>query len=315
MFATLLTLLTSCGYVGEPLPPALNIPVPVVDLRAAEIGASIAIQFTLPQQTTEGLPIKDLRAVEIAVGESPAPFSQDVWAAQAKHYPVPSSEPAVTTDLPAADWTGKTIAIASRTTGAKGKTSAWSNFVTLNIIPPVAAPTALTAENTEHGVTVTWQGSAAKYRVFRAAGETKPVPLADTDKSPYVDESTAYGTRYQYLVQALVSDTQQSVVIGPVSVTPKDEFPPAVPSGVNGVATGSAIELAWERNTEEDFASYSIYRSVEGAPFERIAAVLQAPAFSDTRIESGKRYRYQVTALDATGNESARSPITEVIAQ
>ena len=47
-------LVTGCGYVGDPLPPALNIPVPVADLNAVQRGDQIIIQFTVPQMTTEG---------------------------------------------------------------------------------------------------------------------------------------------------------------------------------------------------------------------------------------------------------------------
>jgi fibronectin type 3 domain-containing protein len=308
--------MTGCGYVGDPHPPSLDIPVTVTDLRAAEIGDSIAVEFTIPRLTTEGLPLKNLRAVEIAVGEGVDPFTTDGWAAQAKRYAVSSDAPgAVAQDIPARDWIGKNVVIGVRATGPKGKTSAWSNFATVSVIPAVAPPSGLQVLNVERGVALSWQGNAAKYRVFRAVGDGKPVPLGDTEQAAYLDESTSYGTLYQYLVQALASDTQQSIVAGPIAVTPVDVFAPAAPADVSAVAGAQAIELVWERNTESDFAGYNIYRAVDTGAFERIGAGVETPTFSDPRVESGKRYRYQVSAVDAKGNESARSAVVEVVAQ
>ena len=77
----------------------------------------------------------------------------------------------------------------------------------------------------------------------------------------------------------------------------------------------NAIELAWDRNTESDFKGYNVFRSVEGGPFEKIASLIEAPTYSDHQVEVGKKYRYAVSAVDLTGNESQRSALQEVSAQ
>ncbi|HEY3744185.1 MAG TPA: hypothetical protein VGL53_30275 [Bryobacteraceae bacterium] len=51
--------LGGCGYVGYPLPPAINIPVPVTNLRAAQVGDQMIVEFTEPLHTTAGLPSND----------------------------------------------------------------------------------------------------------------------------------------------------------------------------------------------------------------------------------------------------------------
>jgi fibronectin type 3 domain-containing protein len=81
---------------------------------------------------------------------------------------------------------------------------------------------------------------------------------------------------------------------------------------VAGVGT---IELAWERNVEDDFQGYNVYRSSEGAAFEKIAALIDAPAYSDRQIEAVRKYRYAVSAVDQTGNESRRSEPVEAAAE
>jgi len=58
-----------------------------------------------------------------------------------------------------------------------------------------------------------------------------------------------------------------------------------------------------------------VYRSTEGAEFEKIAALIDAPVYSDQRVEAGKRYRYAVSSVDQAGNESARTEPVEVTAQ
>ena len=42
------------------------------------------------------------------------------------------------------------------------------------------------------------------------------------------------------------------------------------------------------------------------APFPEVGDLVETPAYSDHAVESGKRYRYAVSAVDQLGNESAR---------
>src|ERR1019366_7793406 len=72
-------LLTGCGYVGNPLPPALKRPVRVTDLSAVERGWKIVIHFTIPKVTTEDLPIKGQQDIELRIGVAPEPFNMDTW--------------------------------------------------------------------------------------------------------------------------------------------------------------------------------------------------------------------------------------------
>jgi len=313
VFIVLLAILSGCGYVGQPLAPTLDIPKAVTDFRAWEYGANIEVEFTLPDITTEGLALNSIRLVEVGVGESPSPYSLETWGLAAKKYPVATGRQ--TREIPVSDWVGKTIMLAVRATGPKGKTSMWSNSQSLKVVPPLAAPTGIKPTNDPRGVALSWTGEGPKYRIFRAEGEGKPELLADVDQPTYVDESTNYGTRYQYLVQAIASDNQWSVVSQPFEITPRDVFPPAIPGGVMAVAGAQSIEITWNRNTESDFRGYNIFRSVDSGMFQKVASLIDTPVFSDTMINSGKRYRYKVSAVDQVGNESAQSDAAEAVAQ
>jgi hypothetical protein len=296
-------LLSACGYVGPPMPPTLDIPVTITDFRAWEYGDNIELAFTLPDKTTENLDLKSVRSIELRIGEN-----QPVVLPMAKPGPV-------TGQVPAQMWIGKTIVMAVRATGPKGKPSAWSNPVSLMVIQPLATPSMPKLQNVEKGVELTWSGTGPRYRIFRAEGSGQPQQLADSDVPRYLDDTTAFGTRYRYQVQAIAADNQWSVLSEATEITPVDIFPPAVPQGLGAVSTPQSIELAWTRNTETDFQGYNIYRSVDSGPFQKIASLIEVPTFSDSMIERGKRYRYTVSAVDLTGNESAQTAPVEATAQ
>ncbi len=299
-----LGLLCSCGYPGGPLAPTLDMPSIVTDFRAWESGDQIEVEFTLPVLSTEGLKLKSVRSAELGVVESPALVS----APSATHYPMAASAPGtVTFQIPARPWIGKTLILAARATGPKGKTSEWSNPSVLAVIQPLAKPTKPKLDNVMQGVALTWTGSGPHYRVFRAEADGPPAQLTQIDVPTFVDGTTSYGTSYRYYVQAIAELNQWSDVSDPAEITPVDTFPPAVPSGLTALPSAQSIELSWSRNTEPDFRGYDLFRSVDGGAPEKIQMLLEAPAFSDTKVEAGKKYKYSVSAVDASGNESAQS--------
>ena len=169
------------------------------------------------------------------------------------------------------------------------------------------------AESVPQGVRVHWSEPAGtKARIFRAVGEdSKPTLLATSDEPTYLDSTTEYGKTYTYYVQA-IHDKTESDVAETKPLTPEDIFPPAVPAGLTASAAVSSIELAWERDTDPDLKGYRIFRAVADGPFELLAEA-DLPSYSDTKVEAGKRYRYQVTAIDQTGHES--KPSTEASAE
>jgi hypothetical protein len=303
--------LAGCAYVGAPKPPALDIPTRITDLRAAEYGDQILVQFTIGTLTTEGLTLASVKSVELQVAAGGSP----------KMLEVPPKMPGpVDHEFAANDWVGKQVTLRVRATGPKGKASDWSNAVTLAVGVPLATPSDFKAVSDPKGVRLTWVGSfgsdaGGRYRIFRGSGDAMPQRLAESDQPEYVDTAVDFGSPYRYFVQALVGELRQSEISAIVSVTPADTFPPAVPAGLMAVAGVNSIELAWQPNTEEDLAGYQVYRSVEGGAPARIAGPVDAPNFSDRTVEIGKKYSYTITSIDRTGNESAHSAAVDVTAQ
>lgn len=298
-----------CGSVGEPLYPAVNIPSTIIDLAAIERGNKIDVTFTIPPLTTEGLKLKAIGSIELRVGpNTTSPFQANQWAAGAKRVDVATPAgpgPVPLVRVAAQEFVGKDVIVAVRVSNAKGRFSNWSNLSQLKVEQPLAPPTDVKAVAAPQGVSVTWiDPGVTQFHIYRKAGEEKaPSLLASADQPNYVDATAEYGKAYEYYVEGF-HDKAVTDVAGPASITPKDTFPPAVPVGLNASAGIGAIELAWERNTETDFKEYRVYRAAGDGPFVQIAEGLEAPTYSDHNVESGKRYRYRIVAVDQTGNAS-----------
>jgi hypothetical protein len=306
-----------CGYVGDPKPPLANIPVAIGDLAAVQRDARIIVQFTLPPRTTEGMPIRKPLKLDLRIGQAFAPFHADRWAeqaAEASEGPVENGRALY--EIPVAKWSGELVVIGARAISANGKASDWSNFVRLRVVPPPQKPAELRPELVPTGVKLTWTAPGSRFRILRRGpGETGFIPVATVEAHEWTDTSTEYGKQYSYIVQTVVETGEgpeaESEPSAPVAITPKDIFPPAAPAGLRIAVAPDSLELTWDRNTEPDLAGYRVYRAPAGGQFEKIADIGQIPAYSDHNVEHGKTYRYEVAAVDAAGNESARSAPAE----
>src|SRR5271166_1268187 len=312
--------LIGCGSVGEPLYPVLNIPSRVTDLAAVERGDKMAVTFTIPPLTTEGIKLETIGSIELRIGPNPDEdgFHPDRWAASATRVdvPAPSQPGQIVASAPIRDWVGKEVFIGVRILNARGRPSAWSNFVNRTVQPPLATPTDFRATPVTEGVRLEWKApSESKFRIYRKTAEQQtPVELATVETSEYVDGTSEYGKAYEYYVQGLNGDAESDAASLPGAVTPVDTFAPATPTNVTASTGIGAIELGWERAAERDFKEYRVYRSTDDEPFEKIAEGLEGPSYSDSKVEPGKRYRYRITALDQVGNESQASVIVEAAA-
>lgn len=92
-----------------------------------------------------------------------------------------------------------------------------------------------------------------------------------------------------------------------------DTVPPAavldvqiqVITGVIGSAINPSVELVWGNSPEADFAGYNVYRSANGGAMT-LVGVETAATFRDGAVQRGSTYVYEVSAFDASSNESTR---------
>jgi hypothetical protein len=301
--------------MGDPRPPALRLPVRVVDLTAVEHGNKIAIRFTIPTVTTEALAIREPLNIELRVGPAGANgFNLEEWIRTSDRVTrIPQSNPVADVSVDVQKYNGKTVVVGMRALGAKGKSAGWSNMQEVTVAPPLPQPMGLEAKDGPDSVELTWQGAAGEFRVYRRTPDIPDYTLLGTATKPsYTDSTIDYGKIYQYQVQAIQKTGSnpdqyaESELSDPIPFKPYDKFPPAVPTALSAIAGTRTIELVWERSAERDFASYRVYRNGQ-----KVADNLTAPAYSDKDVQPGITYRYEVTALDSTGNESAKSAAAE----
>jgi len=311
-----LLLLTNCGYIGDPLPPLANVPLPVKDLGAMQRGDRIVVQFTAPTLTTEGHPIPPPVLLDLRAGPADQ-FEESQWAASARHIPAGTVADSIARyEIPVAGWTGKEIIFGARVVAGNGKESPWSNFVVVPIVAPPDKPAGLTATATPQGVRLTWQARATSFRVFRKAGDIDYTAVADVTTPEWTDTATEFGKSYSYIVQGIVKlddkRTAESEKSSEISIVPRDVFPPAPPKGIQASLAPNSIELNWDRNAEPDMAGYRVYRAEGGGAFEKVADIQAIPSYSDRSVEHGKTYHYAISAFDQAGNESPRSAPLDV---
>ncbi len=306
--------LAGCGYLGDTLPPALHRPELVRDLAAVEHGPNIVIKFTLPKITTEGIAIDNPadRDIELRVGPPPAPFNMETWLRTSSRITVAQDMPVARVEVPAAQYSGKTVDIAVNVHGPHGRSAGWSQFAILPVVPPLPTPEGLEASDVPDAIHLEWRADAPEFRIFRKlVADPNWMQIATSTEPSYTDAAIAYGKTYQYYVQSIRktgSTSAESELSDVRTFKPEDKFPPAEPAGVSAVPGTRSIELVWNRNTEKDFAGYRVYRDGK-----RVADGLTAPSFSDRDVQPKVKYEYQVSAVDTAGNESAKSPPAEAV--
>jgi hypothetical protein len=317
-------LLQGCGYVGDPLPPALYIPLPVTDLRAMQEGDVLSIGFTLPARTTEDLPVDEVPEIDLraAVWET-RPWDETAWEREATRLStLPPENGGVAARSSAEPWADKRVLLRVRVAGKLGRFSSWSEPVALRVLGRPADLRELKVAATAEGVGVSWtvppqQVPGMKTEISRSTGEKGEfATLATVAESTWVDRDAQFGESYSYRVRQRLEGDEQNYagpLLGPVRITPVDTFAPAIPADVSAVAGATAVELSWTRNFEADFREYRVYRSIAGAEFLRVGEPTSTATFSDTTAPRSTPLRYRITAVDAAGNESAPCEPIEII--
>ncbi|MGI3785443.1 MAG: fibronectin type III domain-containing protein, partial [Janthinobacterium lividum] len=139
--------------------------------------------------------------------------------------------------------------------------------------------------------------SATKYQqvVFEASGLTE---------TPHSLRIVRTNTK-----NALSSST--AIVLD--SFVAPDIYPPSVPKAPVAAPGRGTAQLGWTASPESDVVGYRIYRAQgTGAMTAVTTAPVPGTSWTDDSLQPGATYHYQVTSLDAMGNESPRSTVADV---
>nr|WP_228023057.1 PA14 domain-containing protein [Streptomyces acidicola] len=147
----------------------------------------------------------------------------------------------------------------------------------------------------------------AGYRVYRRSkGSTSWTRLTTTTATSYTDATLPVtGAAYYYEIRAYDKAGNESTGTADQLVTTVDRTPPAVPTGLSTASEPTNLRIRWK--AVEGAASYRVYRAASAdGTYTRVASTDQV-SYADTSAVEDATYYYRVTALDAAGNESARS--------
>ena len=217
---------------------------------------------------------------------------------------------------------------------------------------PPAPPLVALPDNRAGAVGLSWQGNGepdlAGFHIYRRevlkgeVGDKQP-RLADekrlTAKSlaatvlQFEDRELVPGHVYQYAVSALDRSGNESAQSPPILARPRDLTPPTRPSGLAArMLDNGRVMLSWTPNTDADLYAYRIYLAADdGTPrFQNELAIRELeirdlkpgatvthPGATVTHemkldVNSEATYRYALTAVDASENESQMSEAVTV---
>ncbi len=168
-------------------------------------------------------------------------------------------------------------------------------------------PTGITATSTTPtSVDLSWASStgAVSYQIFRNSTST---PIATTSNLSYVDTGLASFIIYNYYLAAVDASSTVSALSSSTGVkTLADTSAPSVPASLLAVPTStSQINLSWATSTDNvGVTGYKVY--VNGVN----KATSSVNNFQDAGLTASTTYAYQISAIDAAGNESEKSATT-----
>lgn len=334
-------LLVACGSPGVPIPPSLELPQPVRNLRASRKGNQVTLTWSNPTKTSDQHNIRGSGVTVICrdsalmkqcaqIGQIPfAPLSPGrTQAANLASY-----TDQIPTNLETENPLGNLFyAVEVKNSYRRG--AGLSNQVPVPLAPTLAPPRNFRSELSADGIRLSWDqvanippiaGLRFVYRVYRrdVAGKTQAVAgeVPVGNQSPeLLDTGFAWEKTYEYWLTVVTilaeSNGGEQAVEGEatptLTVTAHDVFPPARPTGLQAVFSGPGqkpfIDLVWNPNTEADFAGYNVYRhEADSEPVKINSELVKSPAFRDPNVLVGHTYFYSVSAIDVRGNESPRS--------
>ncbi len=213
-----------------------------------------------------------------------------------------------------------------RAVDAAGNLSTYSSIATattpaaVDATPP-SAPTALSAAAVSATrIDLSWTASTDNvgvtgYRVERCqgAGCTTFAQVGTPTGTTYSDTGLAPSTTYRYQVRAVdaAGNLGPYSSIATSSTSASDTSPPSAPTGLTATASAGQVSLGWTASTDNvGVTGYRVERC-QGAGCTTFAQVgtPTGTSYTDTGLAPSTTYRYQVRAVDPSGNLSAYSSI------
>ena len=289
-------LLVGCGKEGEPLPPFIRIPEAVNDLAVRQSGRDLILSWTNPARYIDGSAAADLARVQILSNDSVLATLGVTAPAQLQTHAFPI------------DSSGGQRSFTVQVETARGRISPASNAVSISPVEVPGRVVGLRAVVDQRRIVLIWERPQDRPELADAYAVTRiePREMQTVPQTRYEDTRYRPGSTYIYEVTAM-----RGVVpgVGPESVTVvvQDAIPPMIPTTLDLVRSETGAFLTWAANSETDLAGYRVFRSetADGDYAPVTDGLSPTNAWFDAAYRPG-RY-YAVSAVDDSGNESARS--------
>ena len=342
--------LTACGKIGDPQAPIPRARLNIEELSVEQQGTKLILSFPFTRTPRTQLQRVDVYRL-IEASDAPMGLPIETYSEQAHViYSIPSKEISPNNSKVVfndaldmrSELRNKRYRYAVRMFNTSGQPADFSNYAIIEPLFNLALPPeGLKAKQFETRIEITWDrptgnmnetspANVAGYNIYRRQGDSlnriNPEPLRE---QRFTDRNFQFGANYQYIVRCLsftpgkadLNEAIESNDSPPLDYTPKDTFPPTPPKPVTIASINSMVSLFWPLNAEPDVVGYNIYRAEdENAPAEKWIKLNpelhKTASFRDERVQVGKKYFYQIAAVDAYGNESARSEtVSETVAK
>lgn len=185
-----------------------------------------------------------------------------------------------------------------------------------NIIAEPIAPMNLSALNNKGDAALHWNKSEntafLKYYIYSGKNLNEIIRV-DSTSNGILDTlknitGLQLGSRYYFFVTTIDSTGNESPFSNMASMFTNDEISPAAPKNLSIVdSINYKIKLNWNKNTEQDFIRYRIYKDVSINPTSKVDSTTNGR--NDTSkilsvFQVNKRIYLRITAVDSLGNES-----------
>jgi hypothetical protein len=341
LFLFLSVFLAACGKVGPPLPPEKREQLHVENLSVEQRGAHLILSLPFTRTPKTQLQRIDVyRLVEptdAPMGLTEETFSEKasvVYSILADDIPLDRSGVVYNDKLNVkGEAQNKRYRYSVQMFNTDGRAARFSNYASIEPLLNLALPPAkLAAKQAEKQIEITWDppegnmnetspANVAGYNIYRRQGGSFNKINVDPLIEPrFVDRNFQFGVNYQYVVRSLsfkpgsasLSASIESDDSPTLDHTPKDTFPPAPPKPLTIASINGTVSVFWPLSAEPDVVGYNVYRTEEeNAPPEKWVKLNmdlhKSASFRDDSVQVGKKYFYQITAVDAFGNEGVRS--------
>jgi len=335
---------TGCGTPAAPQPPSLNLPEPTQDLTGERIGDVVTLHWTMPKKTTDRELLKG--PVKAQIWRSTLSGKENALAGTVAFAPGATATFTETLPADLTSGNFRPLLYTIELLGKHGRSAGRSEPAGILAGPAPTPFGPLTAEVRANGVALLWNDQQpVQVRLHRRLLSAASKPKSSLNNPPaepaevtllapprslgegigVLDPTPRFGQTYEYTAQgtqtlamADFGDPSKSrayqlagIPSPPIRVDVIDTFPPAIPQGLVTVwvAEDKTIDLSWQPDNDDDLAGYIVYRAEADSPWKRISppTPLISSAFRDPSVQPGHAYRYAVSAIDLTGNESKHS--------